>query len=90
MIKVNDIKQYYFDFDLRLFGFREIATGKLKEVYSSGIYFGLPISFDSRNEAEEELKRYTTVAEYFVEEFSDAELLDYLNERDHRHQIARG
>lgn len=88
IIKADFNEQCYFDFELIRYGLREKATGKLLEVYYSGMYMGLPFSYESEEEAERELQKYTTADKYVVEKFTDQELSDLLDEIYRRQQLA--
>lgn len=88
MIKAEFNEQCYFDFEMQLYGFRDKTTGKLMEVYYSGMHMGLPFAFDSKEEARGELQKYTSAKEYTVEKFTDMELMTLMNEINIREQLA--
>lgn len=88
MIKAEFNQQCYFDFEMKRYGLREKATGKMKEVYYSGMYMGVPFSYESEEEAEQERKKYASADKYVVEKFTDQELMDLLDEIYRRQQLA--
>lgn len=88
MIKTDFNEQCYFDFEMIRYGLREKATGKLMEVYYSGMNMGLPFSYESEEEAEKERKKYTSAEMYVVEVFTDQELMNLMDEINRRKQLA--
>ena len=88
VIKTDINEQCYFEFEVVLYGLREKSTGKLMEVYYSGMNMGLPFAYDSEEEAEKERQKYTSAEKYIVEEYTDQELMDFMDEINHRHQLA--
>lgn len=88
VIKADFNEQCYFDFEMIRYGLRDKATGKLMEVYYSGMNMGLPFSYESEEEAGKERKKYAMADMYVVEKFTDQELMDSLDEIYRRQQLA--